>query len=259
MRPSRELLALAVTVVAWASAFVAIRAALRGYSAGSLTVLRLVLAAGCLALVVSVRGGRLPQREDLPRILLSGLLGMALYQLLLNLGERDVDAGVASLLILTAPIHSALLAMVLLREPVPARRWSGILTAFAGAALIALTDSGDRRLSVGALFVLVAAIAHGSYHVVHKPLLQRYSGLEVATYATCAGALLALPLAPSVPHEISGASLAATGSVVFLAVVPSALGFATWAYALARLPVAQATASLYLAPVVAIGLGWLLL
>jgi len=255
----RAPLALAVTVVAWASAFVAIRAALPDYSAMSLTVLRLGLASGCLVLVAAVRGSRLPKRGDLPRVIVSGLLGMALYQLLLNVGEQSVDAGVASLLILTSPIHSALLARGLLGEPVPVRRWVGILTAFAGAALIALADVGEQRLTIGALLVLVAAVAHGAYHVAHKPLLQRYNGLEVATYATCAGALLAVPFAPAVPGDITQAPLEATAAVVFLAVVPSAVGFVTWAYAIARLPVAQATASLYVAPVITIVLGWLLL
>ena len=259
MRSTRALLALTVTVVAWASAFVAIRAALRGYPATSLTALRLMLASGCLVLVAAWRRRRLPERRDLPRIVVCGLLGMALYQLLLNLGERSVDAGMASLLILTAPIHSALLAIVVLGEKVPARRWIGILTAFAGAALIALAGAGERRLTVGALYVLIAAAAHGSYHVAHKPLLRRYNGLEVTTYVTCAGALLAVPLVPAVPGDIAQAPLTATMAVVFLAVVPSAVGFVTWAYAVAVLPVAQATASLYSAPVIAIVLGWLLL
>jgi len=48
-------------------------------------------------------------------------------------------------------------------------------------------------------------------------------------------------------------------AAVFLGVAPSALGFALWAYALARLPVGRATAWLYLVPAVAIGVSlvWL--
>jgi drug/metabolite transporter (DMT)-like permease len=46
---------------------------------------------------------------------------------------------------------------------------------------------------------------------------------------------------------------------VFLGVAPSALGFALWAYALARMDVGRATLSLYLVPAVAIAVSlvWL--
>jgi drug/metabolite transporter (DMT)-like permease len=58
---------------------------------------------------------------------------------------------------------------------------------------------------------------------------------------------------------VSRAPASAVWAAVFLGVAPSALGFALWARALARMPVGQATAWLYVVPAVAIvvSLVWL--
>jgi drug/metabolite transporter (DMT)-like permease len=93
---------------------------------------------------------------------------------------------------------------------------------------------------------LAAAIAFGVYHVSIKPLLTRYTGLEVTAYATWTGTLLLLPALPSLIHALPHASADAALSAGFLGQAPSALGFVSWGYAVARLPVTTATTSLYL-------------
>jgi drug/metabolite transporter (DMT)-like permease len=44
--------------------------------------------------------------------------------------------------------------------------------------------------------------------------------------------------------------------VLFLALFPAALSFALWSYALARLPLAQVSSSLYLVPVLTFPIAW---
>jgi drug/metabolite transporter (DMT)-like permease len=100
---------------------------------------------------------------------------MAGYQLLLNLGEQSVTAATAALLVATSPVYSVLLAAIVVKQHLTARRVLGICLAFGGAALIGLGRGGELRLDTGALIVIGAALAYGSYHVVHRPLLKRYS------------------------------------------------------------------------------------
>ncbi|MFD0504677.1 DMT family transporter [Streptomyces chiangmaiensis] len=90
------------------------------------------------------------------------------------------------------------------------------------------------------------------YHVVSKPLLRRYSGLEVTTYAMVAGTVLALPLAPAALRAVAGAPPEALVSAAYLGLLPSAVGFVLWGYAVARLPLTVSTAALYLVPPVAL-------
>lgn len=256
MKEPRATVALGVTVVLWASAFPAIRVGLAGYGVAGLSVLRLVVASAALALAAPFLGVRRPRRADLPLIALCGAAGMTAYQLLLNAGETRVPAGTASLLVATAPVFSAVLAAVFLGERLTWRKIAGSVVAVGGSALIAVAGGGA-HYSTAAWVVLAAAFVQGVYHLGTKPLLRRYTGLEVACYAMWAGTLFTLPLAGSAVHGVLTAPPGATLSVVFLGLLPSAVGFVVWGYAVARNTVATATAALYLVPVVALLVAYL--
>jgi drug/metabolite transporter (DMT)-like permease len=243
--------ALVATVILWASAFPAIRVALPGLGVVGLSVLRLLVASIALALVAPLLHVRRPRARDLPLIALTGSSGMTAYQLLLNWGEVHVAAGTASLLIAVAPVFSVLLAAVFLGENVTRPVLVGSAVALGGAAVIALSHGVD-GVSTSALVVLAAALAQGIYHFATKPLLVRYTGLEVACYAMWSGTLFLLPLLPTAVRSILDAPGGALGSAIYLGVLPSALGFVVWGYAVARLPVATSTAALYLVPPVAL-------
>jgi drug/metabolite transporter (DMT)-like permease len=254
--------AAAGTVVLWASAFPAISVAVTGLGPAGLSVARLGVASVALALAAPFAGVRRPRARDLPLIGLCGLAGMTAYQLLLNLGERVVPAGTASLLVATAPVYASLLAIWFLGERPTRRRWAGSAVAFAGSAVIAV--SHGLGFGAAALVVLAAAVAQAIFHTAQKPLLARYTGFEVTVYAMWAGTLFILPWTGSLVYALSQpgrahASAAAIGSAVFLGLAPSAVGFVLWAYALARMDVGRATTALYLVPAAAIliALVWL--
>src|SRR6201991_1504757 len=251
--------AVALTVVLWASAFAAIRAALEGFSAVELSVLRLAVASLALAAVAPFLGLRRPAARDLPALVAAGFLGMSAYQLLLNAGERTVTAGTASLLVSTGPIFVAVLAALFLHERITRRARLGIAVAFAGALVIAFGQGGGVALSAGALTVLAAAGAQAAFFVVQKPLLARYSACEVTAYAMWAGTALLLPLGAGVPGAVAHAGLEPLLAVALLGIGASAVGFLAWAFALAKLPVSTASSALYAVPVVAIliALAWL--
>jgi terminal-alkyne amino-acid exporter len=244
--------AAAVTIVLWATAFPAIRVAVEAYDAPTLTALRLLVASLALGVAAPRLQLRRPTRRDAPLLLVSGVLGMAGYQLLLNMGEETVPASTASLTVATAPAYSVLLAAAVLRERLTWRRLGGVGVGFTGAALIALGRGGNLHLELGTLLLVGAALAHGSYHVAHRPLLTRYSGAAVVCYATWAATLLVLPLLASVPRAAAAAPADATLAAIFLGVGPPAVAFATWAYAVHRLGVGAAATSLYLVPAVAL-------
>jgi drug/metabolite transporter (DMT)-like permease len=249
--------ALAATVLLWASAFAAIRAALEHFGAGHLSVLRLLIAAAALGVVALARGVGLPARRDVPAIAAVGLAGMTAYQLLLNSGEETVPAGTAALLINISPVFTAVAASALLHERMTRVRWAGVAIACAGASLIALAGKGGLALEEGALLVLGAAVAQAAFFVGQKPLLRRYGSLELTTWAMALGALMTLPFAPGLPGAVADAPAEALAAVVFLGLGASAIGFVTWAYACAHVDVSVAAATLYSVPVVAFAVAWI--
>jgi len=246
-------LALAVTVLTWASAFPAITTGLRGYSPWSLGLARLLVAAVALGVVAAVRPPGVPPRRLWWRVVLTGFVGQTAYQWLLMAGEVRVPAGTASILIAIAPIFSVVGAAVLLGESARGR-WLGMGVACAGAVLVGAS------LGLGggtaALLVLAAAACQGMYHVLVKPLAVELGAFSATVWSVWAGAALALPALPGLLRDVPSAGAAASASAVYLGLVPTALGYVAWSVAVRRTPIAVSTVALYLVPVVAVLLAW---
>src|SRR4051812_32231185 len=249
-----------VTVLLWASAFVAIRDAGAEISAGPLSLGRLLVASAVLGTLVAVRREALPPRRDVPRLVLCGLLWFAAYSVILSSAEQRVDAGTAAMLVNVGPVLIAVLAGVLLREGFPGTLAAGCAIAFAGAVVIGLaTSARGVDAGWGAAMCLAAAAAYAGGVVAQKPLLERTSGLQVTFLACVVAALACLPFAPALVREAGDASASALAWTVYLGVVPTAIGFSTWAYALKRTSAGRMGATTYLVPPLAVVLGWLVL
>ncbi|MGH3683032.1 MAG: DMT family transporter [Natronosporangium sp.] len=260
--------AMLVTVVLWASAFVAIRHVGQDVSPGALALGRLLIASAVLGAVVLVRRGRpgggpvrWPRgRRMWLRLAFCGLVWFALYNVALNAAERRVDAGTAAMLVNVGPILIAVLGGLLLREGFPRQLVIGCTVAFGGVVLIGTaTSSGAPADAWGVLLCLVAAAGYAVGMVTQKPLLDTVSALHVTWLAGLVGAVACLPFAPALVRDLGSAPASTIWWVVFLGVLPSAVAFTTWAYALARTSAGRLGAATYLAPPIAIGLGWALL
>jgi drug/metabolite transporter (DMT)-like permease len=258
-----ELLPLAaalLTVALWASAFVGIRSAGRDLSPGALTLGRLVVGAIALGAVIAIRREPLPTRRDLPAIVLCGVLWFGIYNVALNEAERRVDAGTAAMLVNIGPIFIAILAGVVLREGFPRTLVAGCAIAFAGAIVIGLATSEDGlHAGWGAALCVVAALAYAGAVIIQKPALARVSGLQITFLACAIGAIACLPFAPTLADEAGDARGSAIAWAIYLGVVPTAIGFTTWAYALARTTAGRMGSTTYLVPPLAIVMGWAIL
>lgn len=254
------LAAACTTVVLWGSAFVGIRAAAPHFSPGALALGRLIAATVTLGIVWAVRRAGWPKRTAWPGIAVCGLLWLGGYMVLLNWGERSVDAGTAAMIVGIGPILIAVLSGWLLREGFPRQLFAGIAVSFVGVVVTGLATSDRAGSSVGGVLLCVlAAVAFAGGMVSQKAALRHANALQVTTFG-CAVALVAcLPFAGQLTSEVADAPVSATLNMVFLGVFPTALAFTTWAYALARMPAGRLGATTYIVPVVAILLSWIIL
>jgi len=253
---SRTILALAFTLVIWASAFAGIRAGLCAYAPANLAVLRFLVASTVLAIYAMVAHFRRPEARDVPGLILSGAIGISFYNLALNYGETHVTAGAASLLISSTPIWTALAARFWLHEKLAILGWAGILLSFGGVALIASGEGNGIRLSPQAFVILAAAVTSAIYMILQKHFLARYSALEFTAYSIWSGTLLMVPFSSGLVHSIHAAPLAATGAVIYLGIFPGALAYVAWAYVLSHGAAGRTTTLLYAIPVLAIAIAW---
>ncbi|MFI7674027.1 DMT family transporter [Actinophytocola sp. NPDC049390] len=260
MTDRRSLLAAAVTVFLWASAFVAIRSAGEHYSPGALALGRLLSGSVVLVVFLLVRGEGLPRRGAWPGIVISGLLWFGLYMVALNWGEQEVDAGTAAMVVNVGPVLIALLSGWLLKEGFRPRVLAGIAVSFAGAVVVGFSMAGDGHASVlGVLLCVVAAITYAIGVVSQKPALRHGSALQVTTFGCLVGTVACLPFAGQLISQASTAPLSATLNVIYLGVFPTGLAFTTWAYALARTSASQMGATTYAVPALVVLMSWVVL
>ena len=252
----RVLSALMCSVILWGSAFAGIRVGLRAFSPVHVALLRFLVASLALGALAALRGLRLPRWRDVPGLVGLGFLGITFYNVAIGYAQQRLPSGTTSFLVASAPVWMALMASLVFAEHLKRLGWAGILLSFAGISLIALGSAQGLHLEPRALAVLAAAMAQGLFFLGQKPFLKRFSPLEVTTYALWGGTLLLLPALRGLPQALLQAPLNATLSVVYLGVFPAALGYVTWAYALAKVPAPTAGSFLYLVPPVAMAVGW---
>ena len=248
--------ALAATVFLWASSYSAIRVGLNAFGPGQVALARLAVASLVLAVYALAVRMRLPERRDLPTVLLAGFLAFGVYHVVLNYGQLTVSAGAASILIGTAPIFTALWATAFLGERLRVWGWVGFAMGLFGATLVSAGEGGGFGLDPGALLVLLAAVCVSVYFVLQRPYLAKYGALPFTTYAIWVGTVISLPFLPGLVAQVSAAPAGTLVSMLYLGVFPTALGYVTYAYAFSRMPASTAVSFLYLIPVMAYLIAW---
>ncbi|MEV1293134.1 DMT family transporter [Pseudonocardia sp. NPDC049635] len=259
------LVAAAVTVLLWASAFVGIRAVGHELSPGALALGRMLVGSVTLTVIVlavRARRGRPVHRPSpglLGAVALWGAAWFGLYNLALNAAEQHLDAGTTALLVNVAPVVVAVLAGLLLGEGFPVRLLVGMGIAFGGVVLIAATTSAGGADVSGVLLGLVAALVYAGAAVAQKRLLTRIDALRVTWLGALAGTAALLPFLPALLSELGTATTAAVTGTVYLGVFPTAIAFLTWGYALSRTSAGRLAASTYAVPPIVVLLSWALL
>ncbi len=252
-------LAVAFTVLAWASAFVVIRYVGKVISPGALSFGRLLVASLVLSALMVPRRWVVMNRREWALVGLIGVAWFAVYNVALNAGERHIDAGTAAMLIQLAPILIGVLAGVLLGEGFPRMLVIGGLVAFAGTLVIGFATSTGQTDRAGVLLVLLSAVVYAVAMVAQKIVLRRVPGLQVTWLACLMGTVACLPFVGSLIRDLRGVGSAPVFGLVYLGVVPTALAFSAWAYALGRTSAGKLGVTTFAVPPVAILLGWLFL
>ena len=252
-------LALAGTVVGWASAFPAIRAGLTAFGPLELGSLRFAIAAlPCAVLLAILRPAR-PTGREFVRLALRGLVCVSVYTVSLNIGEQTVSSGAASFIVNVSPILTAIWAMLLLGERFGKIAWLGTALSFTGVTLVAISNSDSFKFDSGVLFILLAAFCTSVDAVIQKPLFKRHNGLTVACWSMIFAALFLTPGLPSAFAQFATANNEARFAALYLGTVPSFIAYCGWSVTVSRFPAARAANFLYCIPPTAtlMGFVWL--
>jgi drug/metabolite transporter (DMT)-like permease len=249
--------AVVVTILIWASAFPAIRAGLQAFDPVELGAARFAIAGIPAALYLLIARPGWPRGGEIWRILTGGVFFVALYTVLLNIGEQTVSAGAAAFIINVNPIITAIFAMLLLNESFGGKAWFGTAISFAGIGLIALGEGGGFRIDLGALFIFGAALCNTITTIAQKPLFRKHRPVTVAAWNILIGAVLLSPFIPSAAMQVPQASTQTLLATIYLGLGPSMIAYATYSVMLSKFPASRASNFLYSVPPLSTLLGFL--
>jgi drug/metabolite transporter (DMT)-like permease len=247
-------------VIVWGSGFAAIRASLLGgYTPGHLVLNRFLIASSVFVVYAlwPRTNFRLPRKEDILKICILGWVGISVYHWGVTYGEVTVSAGTAGMFIASAPVFTALIAVIFMKDRLSAFGWVGMFVGIVGIILITVGSEGTSiTISKGVFFILIASIATSVFFVFQKPLLRRYRPIELTAYFTWAGTLPFFIYFPGLLQGLQGATLEANLSTIYLGIFPAAIAYVTWATALSLAETGPVASMLYAEPVVAIIVAW---
>jgi drug/metabolite transporter (DMT)-like permease len=253
---SRTALTLILTLLLWGSSVVLIRISLHDFPPGALALMRFLTAGATLGLYAIPRKFRVPAKEDFAAMAGVGIFGVFAYHLAISYGLVTVAAGAASMIVNTAPVFTALLATLFLHERMALLNWAGMLVCLSGAALIALEQGKGIHFAPEAGYLLIGAIVWALNMVLQKPLLKKYTPLEVTTWSIWIGMIPLLFFTPQLLTALKSAPPSATALLIYLGVIPIGAAYVMWAFVMSRMTASRAAGFLYLIPVIATLIGW---
>lgn len=221
-----------------------------------------VLGAGLLFWLVWAFRRERVRPQDLPRLALCALFGVALNQLMFFHGLMRTSPVNASIIMVVTPILVLVLSAVLIGERVTWAKVGGVLLGAAGAlALVFLKppgDAGGATLS-GDLFILINAMSYGIYLVIVKPLMARYEAVTVMAWCFLIGAVAVLPLGwgEALAVRWQDLSPAVWTALGFVVVVVTFVAYLLNTWALRFVSPSVVGTYIYMQPLLATLLSWL--
>ena len=231
---SAPIAALVAMVLIWGYSWVVMKLALRHAHPFDFAALRVGIGCALLFGIVKIRGRSLVLPHYRMAILL-GLLQVALFVGLSHFALLFAGPGKTSVLVFTMPFWMIVFAHFIIHERMRGAQWFAVTLAFAGLTLIVapwnLTSLGGSLLAVaaGAVWAITAVLSKKWPTAAGDPLLFTAWQLFVG--------FLALALLAFVhPHEAVRWNFEFVWTLLFSAILATAIGWWLWTYVLAHTP-----------------------
>ena len=245
-------LAASGTVLLWASSFPTVRYSLNYYSPEALMIFRFLIASAVLITYCLIKKVPLPRFKDLPMFMSAGFVGLFLYMWAFNTGAGMVLSGISGFIIASAPVFTLLLSIIFLKEKAGWLIWLGVLISFCGIVIIGSTQMADMQLNFGVLLLLSAAVFTSIYNIIQKRILRDYTAMQATAYSMIFGTIFMCIFLPDLIREFPNAPMRANVAIIYLGVLPAALAYFLWGYALSKVKkTVYVTGFLYLTPFMA--------
>ena len=175
-----------------------------------LTVMRVLGALLLFWIVSSIIGTEKIEKKDFTRLILGGIFGVAINQMLFLKG-LSYSTPISSAIIMTInPLMVLIIAAIILKEPITSIKIAGILIGGGGAIFLILSSGNISLQSAefkGNLMMFGNATSYALYLVIIKPLMSKYKPVTVIKWVFLFGSLLVVPMGISELKDVQWQTL----------------------------------------------------
>jgi drug/metabolite transporter (DMT)-like permease len=250
--------------IIWGTTYLAIKIGVEDFPPVLFAGFRWLIAGPILIIIMRIRGYKFPEKEDLIHLGTVGILLLGFGNVLVVVAEQYISSGLTSLIITTTPFWMVLFERFMYKKgKVNKFVIIGLLLGLAGVILIFSHDidtvfKGSFFIGAAALLVAVIGWANGTLYSKYKkvsvdPLM------GAAFQMLIAGVILTLLGFSIGEYSYIKTTDAGLYSLLYLIVFGSLIGYTSYIYAVAHLPISLVSTYAYINPVIAVFLGWLVL
>lgn len=229
-----DLFMLLVTLI-WAINFTFVKIALAEFSPLAFNGIRMAFASIILVLVLFItKQGLGVPKKDIGKLVVLGIIGNTVYQLLFIHGISLTTASNTSIIMAMTPASVALLSLLFKHEKIHWAAWFGIALSFVGFYLVITKRPGSFVFSWenlrGDMMILFGNLTWAVYTVFSKPLLGRITPLKWSSLTLAVGTIFYLPFCvPAFSRQDFGQiSFKAWAMLAFSGIFALAVSYVVW-------------------------------
>jgi len=136
--------------------------------------------------IKDVKANKNRKLQDLKIFFLLALAGQFPAQVLMTFGIQQATASNGSIISLTLPVVSALLAVLILKEKMNELRWISFAIAITGVIICSIKDISGLSMSVkyliGNVLIFSGVLGSGIYNTICKKIADGYTEMEMLFY-----------------------------------------------------------------------------
>jgi drug/metabolite transporter (DMT)-like permease len=257
-------LGLVTAMILWASSFVALKLAFRGYDPMVVIFGRMLVASCCfLPLLPRFRIRNRFRRQDWKPLLFMAICEPCLYFIFEARALELTSASQAGMITALLPLLVAVCARWILNEALTPGMLLGFGMAIAGAGWLSLAGEATAeapRPLLGNFLEFLAMVCATGYIISLKRLTRRYTPFFLTAVQAFVGAAFFLVIL-CLPSTVWPTRLAwePTLAIVYLGAVVTLGAYGLYNYGVSRIPASKASIFVNLIPVFTVILGWLIL
>lgn len=254
-------------VIVWGISFIATKLALRDLAPVTVVWLRFAIGVIILGIATLLRHQfALPKRKEWLYFAILGFLGITFHQWLQSTGLVTSQASTTAWIVATTPVFMAILGFFFLHEKFDWLQISGIILAIVGVLLVVSEGNingilGGHFGEPGDILIMISAINWAVFSILSRRGLKINQATQMMFFVMTFGWLFTSVLffTSSNVQDIGNLTWTSLFGIGFLGIFCSGLAYIAWYDGLQAIPASQVGAFLYIEPLVAVIVAWIIL